>query len=162
MVAQYSCYACVVARRLWLLLSGAACATSQATTPLPEPGQSQLLDSAIEEAVAHERRADAESRRLSRLEARWQPKTIGEPAPASRPLGRRDRVTVRFANAELEEALRLLAAAGGFALVADGALDGRVNADLRHVRPYEALLSLAEAHGARVERRGDVVVVTPR
>jgi hypothetical protein len=67
---------------------------------------------------------------------------------------------VRFADAELEEALRLLADAGGLALVADGELSGRVNADLRRVRPYEALVALAEAYGARVERRGTILLVT--
>lgn len=148
----------------WLLLGPlASCTAERAGEQPPELGPpDRSLDSAIAEVVSRERPAEAESMRMSQLRARWQPKSIGEPTRVERPLGRRERVTVRFANAELEEALRLLADAGGFAMVADGDLAGRVNADLRQVRPYEALVSLAEAHGARVERRGAVVVVTPR
>ncbi|MBK9001722.1 MAG: hypothetical protein IPM35_38865 [Myxococcales bacterium] len=152
-----------MARSFWLLLALAGCAAERRERPEPELGPAdRSLDSAIAEVVSRERAGEAESRRLTELGARWQPKTIGEPPPVERPLGRRERVTVRFANAELEEALRLLADAGGFAMIADGDLAGRVNADLRQVRPYEALVSLAEAHGARVERRGAIVVVTPR
>ncbi|GMV13381.1 MAG: hypothetical protein HS104_35810 [Polyangiaceae bacterium] len=152
-----------MARSLWLLLALAGCAAERGERPEPELGPAdRSLDSAIAEVVSRDRAGEAESRRLTELGARWQPKTIGEPPPVERPLGRRERVTVRFANAELEEALRLLADAGGFAMIADGDLAGRVNADLRQVRPYEALVSLAEAHGARVERRGAIVVVTPR
>lgn len=152
-----------MARSLWLLLALAGCAAERGERPEPGLGPAdRSLDSALAEVVSRERPEGAESRRLAQLGARWQPKTIGEPPPVERPLGRRERVTVRFANAELEEALRLLADAGGFAMVADGDLAGRVNADLRQVRPYEALVSLAEAHGARVERRGAIVVVTPR
>lgn len=152
-----------MARSPWLLLALAGCAAERGERPEPELGPAdRSLDSAIAEVVSRDRAGEAESRRLTELGARWQPKTIGEPPPVERPLGRRERVTVRFANAELEEALRLLADAGGFAMIADGDLAGRVNADLRQVRPYEALVSLAEAHGARVERRGAIVVVTPR
>ena len=151
-----------MARPFWLLLLPLGCAGQRPEPATPEPGPDRSLDAALVQVAARERPAEAESRRLTELGARWQPKTIGEPPRVERPLGRRERVTVRFANADLEEALRLLADAGGFALIADGDLAGSVNADLRQVRPYEALVALAEAHGARVERRGVIVVVTPR
>jgi len=151
-----------VARGFWLLLPLSACAARPPAARPAELGPDPSLDAAIAEAARSERPAGAEARRLTELRDRFRPRTIGEPAPAERPLGRRERVTVRFANAELEEALRLLADAGGFAMVAEGELSGRVNADLRRVRPYEALVSLAEAHGAKVERRGPIVIVTTR
>ncbi|MBK7585854.1 MAG: hypothetical protein IPI67_37425 [Myxococcales bacterium] len=149
-------------RRLWFVLLPLSCAAQRAVRADSEPGADRSLDAAITEIVSREQTPEAESRRLSQLGARWQPKTIGDPPPRERPVGRRALIDVRFADAELEEALRLLADAGGFALIADGELAGRVTADLRRVRPYEALVSLAEAHGARVERRGAIVVVTPR
>lgn len=150
--------------RAWLplLVLSAACAARTETRAEPELGPDPSLDGAIAEVVSREQAPEAEARRLSTLAARYEPRTIGEPPPRDRPLGRRSRVNVRFANADLEEALRLLAEAGGFALIADGQLAGKVDADLRQVRPYEALVALAEAHGARVERRGPIVVVTPR
>ncbi len=83
--------------------------------------------------------------------------------PASdRPLGTRRRVDVSFRGASLANALSFLANAGGFGLVADSPLVGTVNADLRDVVPYQALVALAHAHGAQVQRRGSVVVVRPR
>jgi hypothetical protein len=33
---------------------------------------------------------------------------------------------------------------------------------MNRVVPYDALIALAEAHGANVERRGRILVVTPR
>jgi len=86
---------------------------------------------------------------------------ITTPDPLTESLGTRTKMDVRFYEAELEEALRLLAEAGGFAFVAEGELPGRVTTELRNVRPYDALVVIARAHGARVTRRGTVLVVTP-
>lgn len=139
-----------------------ACGARGASPTTPDVEDEGAIDIALRAQTAQRAPRVLESRRLRELEARWSPKTLGAPAPVERPLGRRERVTVRFAEAELGEALRLLADAGGFALVVDGELRGRVTADLRRVRPYSALISLAETHGARVERRGSIVLVTPR
>ena len=83
------------------------------------------------------------------------------PAVDERPLGTRRRVDVSFRGASLANALSFLANAGRFSLVADGPLTGTVDADLRNVVPYEALVALARAHGAQVQRRGRVVIVRP-
>jgi type II secretory pathway component HofQ len=72
-----------------------------------------------------------------------------------------ERISVRFADADLGNALRFLADAGNFSLVARGNLSGRVNLELEDVRPYDALVFLAAAHGLVVERRGSVVLVAP-
>lgn len=147
----------------WLLfvLAAAACAARGPEPDAPEPADDPALDDTLR-SVASSAAAAPAARRLHPVDRRWQPKTIGVAEPQLSPLGRRQRVTVRFADAEMGEALRLLAEAGGFALVVDGQLPGRVNADLRSVRPYEALVALAQARGARVERRGVIVIVTPR
>jgi type II secretory pathway component HofQ len=88
-------------------------------------------------------------------------KKISAPDPLTESLGSRTKMDVRFYEAELEEALRFLAEAGGFAFVAEGEISGRVTTELRGVRPYDALVVIARAYGAGVSRRGKVVVVTP-
>jgi hypothetical protein len=55
---------------------------------------------------------------------------------------------------------RFLADAGRFSVVAEGNLSGRVTVDLHQVRPYEALLTIAQAQGAQVTREGSVVIVS--
>jgi hypothetical protein len=148
-------------RWLLLVLAASACAARGPEPEAPEPADGPALDDTLRSVASSAVSAPA-ARRLHAVDRRWQPKTIGAAEPQLSPLGRRQRVTVRFADAELGEALRLLAEAGGFALIVDGQLPGRVNADLRRVRPYEALVALAQARGARVERRGVIVIVTPR
>ncbi|MBW2528132.1 MAG: hypothetical protein JRI23_28390 [Deltaproteobacteria bacterium] len=94
---------------------------------------------------------------------RWAVRQIdrpAEPLPARpRRVGRRD---VRFEGATLENAFRLLADAGRFDLVLDGDFGQAVSQVLRNVEPYDALLALAEAHGAWVSCRGTVVTVSQR
>jgi type II secretory pathway component HofQ len=120
------------------------------------------LEAELTRTRAAEQARETTSRRLSTPAAsRWRVTSISEPERRLPPVGRRARVDVHFHDAELEEALRLLADAGGFAMVAEGELSGRVTLELRRVPPYEALVIIAEAHGARVTRQGRIVVVTP-
>ena len=67
---------------------------------------------------------------------------------------------VHFRDASLSDVVRFLADAGHFSVVAEGNLAGKVDVDLKRVRPYDALVAIAQAHGARVTRRGSLVVVT--
>lgn len=111
---------------------------------------------------AHAVTARAPSRRLFGA-SRWEPRVLASPEPPPPPpVGVQRRVDVRLQGAELGEALRFLADTGRFALVAEGELRGRVDVDLRRVRPYDALVAIAEAHGAQVRRKGPIVVVTAR
>lgn len=150
------------------LLSGLVACTAEPRRPAAEPDRASAeispeLEAALA-AVREEESTRPRSETLSgpRPEERWQPRTLEAHERPLPPLGRRALVDVQLADAELEEALRLLAEAGGFAFVAEGQLAGRVNVRMRRVRPYEALVTIAEAHGAAVARRGNIVVVTPR
>jgi len=150
------------------LLSLAGCAAG-AARPASDADDSEArgtLSPELRQELDRTRAAEEEralvSRRLATPAAsRWQVTRVSEPERRLAPIGRRARVDVHFHDAELEEALRLLADAGGFALVAEGELSGRVTLELRRVPPYEALVTIAEAHGARVTRQGRIVVVTP-
>lgn len=92
-------------------------------------------------------------------------RTLSEPAPtASRfevkrivtaespppHAGTRRRIDVKLRRADLQEALRFLAHAGGFNLVIGAGVAGEVTAELKRVTPYDALQVIARAHGARV------------
>ena len=128
--------------------------------PPPTPAASRAsLDASLERwRAVHDR--GARSRTLFRSP---EPRTIAPPIePEPRVLGVRQRVDVRFRRADLDDALRFLADAGRFALVTDGSLTGAVSVDLRAVRPYDALVAIARAHGAEVEQSGNVVIVTQR
>lgn len=96
-------------------------------------------------------------------ESRWAVQHIDQPTPPlrirPRRVGRRD---VRFEGAPLGNALRLLAETGRFDLVLDGDFSQPISQVLRNVEPYDALLVLAEAHGAQVTCRATVVTVTAR
>jgi len=72
------------------------------------------------------------------------------------------RVNARFDDADLSDALRMLADAAGRSLVVGDGVAGRVTLDLQRVDPLSALIALAEAHGARVSTRGSIVVVETR
>jgi hypothetical protein len=137
-----------------------ACSTS--VPPAREPENiSSSLDAAIEETVRAHDDQRVVSRRMSTPKS-MEVKRIGEPPRSLPPLGRRTRVDVHFRDADLGDALRFLAEAGEFALIADGKLPGKVNADMRRVVPYDAVVALAEAHGANVERSGRILVVRPK
>ncbi len=68
-------------------------------------------------------------------------------------------VDVRFDDADLHNALRFLADEAGVSLVIGEGVGGTVNDRLTRVDAYRALVSLARAHGATVERQGRVVIV---
>lgn len=72
------------------------------------------------------------------------------------------RIHVAFRRAPLSEALRLLADEAHVQLVIADDLSGEVSVRLRAVRPYDAMLALAEAHGADVLRNGELVIIRAR
>jgi hypothetical protein len=86
-----------------------------------------------------------------------------EPPPAApaRPRATK-RVAIALQRADLVNTMQLLADAGHFNLVLESGLTGSVSASLFDVEPYEALVALAEANGARVEYENRIVVVRKR
>ncbi len=147
--------------RAWgagLGLTLCACATQPPTVPATDRGSTDL-DSAIREHVRADEGSSAVSRRMAPVRDMRVLRIQNDDRPLP-PLGRKSRVTVRFEGADLGDALRFLADTGQFAMVAEGQLNGKVSADMTRVVPYDALIALAEAHGARVERHGRIVVVT--
>jgi len=69
---------------------------------------------------------------------------------------------VALRRARLDNALRLLAHAGGFNVVVDGALRGLVSLDLKNVEPFDALVVVARNHGAQVHCGKHAVLVAAR
>jgi len=67
---------------------------------------------------------------------------------------------VHFRKAPLDTAFRMLAEAGRFNLLIEGDLTKPVSGDLEAVDPYDALVALAQVHGARVKFDDDIVIVT--
>lgn len=145
--------------RLWvlLLLLLPGCAPGPAPrASAPDPSELDATLAAWDRAA---RRDAAGSRRLATFRS-TETVTIAPPPPrAERGPGRQHRIDVRFHGADLADVARLLADAGGFAVVTDGTPHRKVSVELRRVRPYEALVAIAEAHGARVSRRGSLVIV---
>jgi type II secretory pathway component HofQ len=68
-------------------------------------------------------------------------------------------VDARFDDADLVNALRFLADEAGLNLVVGPGVAGTVNDQLDGVDAYRAMLVIARAHGATVERQGQVVIV---
>jgi type II secretory pathway component HofQ len=66
---------------------------------------------------------------------------------------------IRFHRASLANAARLLGEAGDFDVVVADDVGGEVSLDLRRVDPYLALVAIANARGAVVERQGRMVIV---
>jgi hypothetical protein len=89
---------------------------------------------------------------------RFEVRRIGGDLPARRV--RRRPVDVAFHGADLPNALRLLADAAGLQLVIAEGVAGTISARFTDVDPVEALLFLAQAHGASVDLRGRFAVVT--
>ncbi|MCA9621361.1 MAG: hypothetical protein KC731_20200 [Myxococcales bacterium] len=92
---------------------------------------------------------------------------IHDPPPShaidlgSRPrrVGPRD---VHLRAVRLDNAARHLAEAGSFNVVVESELPQLVSAELRGVDPYDALVVLANTHGAHVRFDAGIVVVGPR
>ena len=100
------------------------------------------------------RRIDGEGAPPPATESR----TLGG-APARGVVRRGPTVDVAFVGAPLREVMRMLADAAGLQLVIADDLDATVDVELRDVRPLDAMGAIAEAHGAHVVVRGDVVIV---
>ena len=75
---------------------------------------------------------------------------------------RAHRIDISFQRADLVHAFQFLAEAGQFNLVLESGLTGQVSATLRDVEPYDALVALAEANGAKVEYEARIVSVRRR
>lgn len=86
----------------------------------------------------------------TRPDSRFEVTRIVAPEPPPPHAGSRRRIDVKLRRADLQEALRFLAHAGGFNLVIGEGVSGEVTAELRRVTPYDALQVIARAHGARV------------
>jgi hypothetical protein len=128
-----------------------------------EAAHREALDPrAIDSAIARDAEEPATGAEVRRLPVKSSEsiRIPTEAPPSEAPAGDRRAVDVRFANAELANALRLLADAGRFDLVVDGALQGTVTMELRQVRPYDALVTIAESKALEVRREGRVVIVT--
>jgi len=92
------------------------------------------------------------------------PVTLGAPAPKPEPARppRRPRVSVNLKDADLPDALRLLAEVGGFGVVVESDVAGTVSVRLSEVDPFEALETLAQANGAEARYERGIVVVRRR
>lgn len=130
-----------------------ACAAGHVTTGSPPPA-TPTLDTAGWEASAS-RRPRARALRAGAVVTVAPARDAGAP----RPRGRRARVDASFHRADLSDALRMLADAGGLDVVVAEGVRGVVTLALRDVDPYDAIVAVASAHGARVSVRGRVVVV---
>jgi hypothetical protein len=86
-------------------------------------------------------------------------RTIGGSARDPRVVRRGALVDVRFADAELREAMRLLAETAGVDVVIEEGVHGSVTLELRDVQPLEAMRAIAEAHGASLELSGRTAIV---
>lgn len=114
-------------------------------------------DAVLDEWVErHERRA------IASQHVRARPETQPRSASTRQVVREGRRIHVAFRRAPLTEALRLLAQEARVQLVIADALSGEVNLRMRNVRPWDAMLALAEAHGADVLRDGDLVIVRAR
>ncbi len=106
-------------------------------------------------------RDDARSRAPSRTLFEQPPVVVREqasPVSPSRP-PRVGLVDLDIQRADLANAARLLADAGRFNVVVEEGLSGSVTAQLRRVDPYQALVALAETHGAIVVYEDGIVLV---
>jgi hypothetical protein len=144
---------------LVMLLAG--CAGPRAAMPDPEP----LDDDAIAAwSPGGEPTGSPVVRLASRERAedldRFAVRRIGE---ARQPIrhGRRRRIDVAFDGADLPNALRLLADAAGLQLVVADGVGGTISARWTRIDPVDAMVMLAETHGASVELRGRFAVVMP-
>lgn len=83
---------------------------------------------------------------------------VVRPASGSRPKSKAH-VNVDLKAANLADALRFLASAGGFNLVIEDSLGSPVTVDLHDVDPYDALCVIAESQGLEVEYTRGIVRV---
>lgn len=86
--------------------------------------------------------------------------TAGEIAPRPQPVTQRIDLSLR--DADLVEVLRSFAKLGGFNLVIDPGVKGRVTVELRDVRWDAALVMILRTHGLSAEVNGRIVSVAPQ
>lgn len=88
---------------------------------------------------------------------------IGAPAEAhhSRPPVSPRLIDVDLNRAALGDALRFIADAGGFNMVLEGDPNTPVTLQLHRVDAFDALVTVAEAHGLVVDIQRGIVMVTP-
>ncbi|MCC7538771.1 MAG: hypothetical protein IT379_21275 [Deltaproteobacteria bacterium] len=156
-----ACGGSSVSRRTRATTSPCPCDDAPVPAPLPA---AETMPAPVGEPVGES------SSGLARRESRTiriehvEPADDGPIEPRSRasrvPRGRR--VDVAFREADLANALRFLASAGGLNLVLGDGLAGTVTVELRRVRALDAIVALAESHGATVEMREGIVLVRAR
>lgn len=85
------------------------------------------------------------------------------PPAETLPFSRRGpRIDVRLERARLSNALRFLAEQANLGIVIGDGLDQEISADLRRVRPVEAMQALAEAHHVELRIIGRTVIAQRR
>lgn len=116
------------------------------------------------EVPAEERGWGAPTIRLSSPIEEGSTLRIGAPpAPGPSRPATHGLIDVDLKAAALGDALRFIADAGGFNLVVEGEPLTPITVKLRRVEAFDALLTVAEAHGLDVRfERGIVVVGTPK
>lgn len=85
--------------------------------------------------------------------------TAREATPRPQPVTQRIDLSLR--DADLVEVLRSFAKLGGFNLVIDPGVKGRVTVELRDVRWDAALVMILRTHGLSAEVNGRIVSVAP-
>ena len=131
------------------LLGAAGCATPERATPAT-PHDASASASIGDWISAAPAAAEPRSVKLSAL-AGGTVHIEPPPAPPARPRASK-RVALALQHADLGNAMQFLADAGHFNLVLESGLGGQVSASLVDVEPYEALVALADANGARASR----------
>lgn len=130
--------------------------------PLSE-GELERFDREAEPTPDSESRANVQSTKLrAPAQDRFATKRIVAPVAPPQRHGSQRRINLSLHRAELANALRLIAEAGRLNLVVEEGVTGEVSVELKRVRAYDALVALAEAHGAVVEPRGNILIVKRR
>lgn len=142
-------------------LLATACGAAGEQQPEPRRSRADVEDRWIGGEAPRVSRAAPTSASPPRSLKPTEPIRIGPAAPPPEPARprRSARVSVNLREADLPNALRLLAEAGGFGLVIEGDLPGTVSIRLEDVDAFEALSALATAHGASARYERGVVVV---
>ncbi len=149
-------YAVAVRPTLLALVGLAGCAAA------PPPSVARV-DSASLVAWACDDAADATPASIAVLRTRFETvRVAAAPARPTWPVARGPRIDVRFERARLGSALRLLADAADVGIVLGEGLEREISADLRRVRPLEAMHALAEAHHVELRIVGRTVIARRR
>jgi hypothetical protein len=146
-----------------LLTAGCAAAPPPPrAAPLPADLSAWVGDAAHPAAPSRAMAPAAEPREAEAPRAGFASHPLAAPPERAPRPGGRARVDVSFQGADMVNAFQFLADAGRFNLVLSDGLGGKVSATLHGVDPYDALVSLAEANGAKVRYEREIVVVSKR